>query len=376
MKKILISVNGFFPATRYGGPPVSVNNLCNLLHDKAQFYIVTRNHDKNSKAPLETTNGEWTKYNHANILYLPDKEINYHRYKKIIKEIKPDLIYINSLFDAIHTVPLLELATKYRIRVLLAPRGELCKNAFQKKYKKIPYLFVLKKYWENELIEFHSTSDEETEAIHRILKVDYKRIHLLDNIPTIQDKFEAKKEKKENQISVIFLSRIHPKKNLLFALDCLKDIVDGEVIFDIYGPIEDKEYWIRCEQYIKKMAQNVVVTYKGVAQHNNVQNIIHQYDLFFFPTLSENFGHVIAEALFASVPILISDQTPWNDVGAHKAGKALALNQKELFVEYIKELQKCTHNEWKIISKNAERYIHDKTKLEELKETYCEVIDV
>jgi len=38
------------------------------------------------------------------------------------------------------------------------------------------------------------------------------------------------------------------------------------------------------------------------------------YDAFIFPTLGENFGHVIIESLSAGCPVLCSDQTPWNDV--------------------------------------------------------------
>jgi glycosyltransferase involved in cell wall biosynthesis len=42
-----------------------------------------------------------------------------------------------------------------------------------------------------------------------------------------------------------------------------------------------------------------------------------------FPTLGENFGHVIAESLSASCPVICSDQTPWNDVLAAGGGTVL-----------------------------------------------------
>ena len=39
--KVLIITEGYFPGNNYGGPPVSINNLCRLLKDKADFFIIT-----------------------------------------------------------------------------------------------------------------------------------------------------------------------------------------------------------------------------------------------------------------------------------------------------------------------------------------------
>lgn len=41
--KVLIIMDGYLPGKKYGGPPISVDNLCSLLDD--DFYIVTRDHD-------------------------------------------------------------------------------------------------------------------------------------------------------------------------------------------------------------------------------------------------------------------------------------------------------------------------------------------
>jgi hypothetical protein len=41
-----------------------------------------------------------------------------------------------------------------------------------------------------------------------------------------------------------------------------------------------------------------------------------EYDLFLFPTLGENYGHVISEALASGCPVVISDQTPWRNLEA------------------------------------------------------------
>jgi glycosyltransferase involved in cell wall biosynthesis len=61
-------------------------------------------------------------------------------------------------------------------------------------------------------------------------------------------------------------------------------------------------------------------------------------DLFLFPTLGENFGYVIAEALQAGCPVLISDRTPWQGLEARGAGWVVPLEDEDRFVEI---LQRC-----------------------------------
>jgi glycosyltransferase involved in cell wall biosynthesis len=117
----------------------------------------------------------------------------------------------------------------------------------------------------------------------------------------------------------VFISRISPKKNLLFALRMLQSVL-GDISFDIYGPIEDARYWNRCEKAIGTLPPNVRVKYMGMVEHEKVGEVFAEHDLFLFPTLGENYGHVICEALSAGCPVLISDQTPWRHLQEEGAG--------------------------------------------------------
>ena len=61
------------------------------------------------------------------------------------------------------------------------------------------------------------------------------------------------------------------------------------------------------------------------------------YDAFVFPTWSENFGHVISEALFSGCPAIISDQTPWLGLEQAGVGWNIPLNDS---IKYRKAIQK------------------------------------
>ncbi|WP_371394307.1 glycosyltransferase [Glycocaulis abyssi] len=73
-------------------------------------------------------------------------------------------------------------------------------------------------------------------------------------------------------------------------------------------------------------------------EHSLVISTISKYDAFFLPSRGENFGHAIAKSLSAGTPVLISDQTPWNDVGEHNAGWALSLDHPSEFVAVIESM--------------------------------------
>lgn len=53
------------------------------------------------------------------------------------------------------------------------------------------------------------------------------------------------------------------------------------------------------------------------------------------PAQGENYGHVIAEALCAGVPILIADTTPWRNLEEQGIGWDLSLNNPKAFSNVI-----------------------------------------
>lgn len=373
--KILIIMGGYFPGKKYGGPPVSVDNFCTLLKDD-DCYIVTTNHDLNDLNPYNNIkNNEWIQRSNCKVKYLSEKDYKMNTFENTILEIKPDIIYLQGLFQKC-IIPCLFLAKKYLIKVILAPRGELCEGAFnKKKYKKLPYIFLLKKFGLLNNVYFQSTSNEETVAISEKLNVKNQNIFNLTNIPSIPHQLYKNNYKECGSANVVFISRIHPKKNLHYALDILKN-VKGDVKFDIYGPIEDKEYWNNCTKKIEGLPSNVKVRYCGLVEHESIHKTFSMYDVFLFPTLSENYGHVIAESLLAGTPVIISDQTPWNEINDYDVSWAISLNDPFLFSSALQRIIDQSDEDNKMLRKNIKNYIYNKLNFETLRKEYTKVFTI
>lgn len=365
--KVLIIMEGFFPGQKFGGPPVSIDNFCTLMQEW-ECYIITSNHDMGENKPYPNISSGWNKRENCKVLYLSDKEYGYKKFEKVIQEIKPDIIYLQGVFQSC-ILPCLFLSKKYNIPTLLAPRGELCEGAFKKKYKKIPYIILLKICNLLKNTYFQSTSEEENESIIKWLATKKKRIFFLNNIPSFPKDKEYKNNKTSGQASFVFLSRIVPKKNLISAIDFISK-ASGKINFDIYGTLEDKKYWGECLEKIKILPNNIKVEYKGIVEHSKVHDIFSKYDAFIFPTFSENFGHVIAEALMVGCPVIISDQTPWSDVSNFEGGWSIPLSDYGEYIMAIQKIIDSDQNKELLFRENILKYVDKKMRINEIKEKY------
>ncbi len=374
-QRILIATYGFFPAQQFGGPPVSIDNFCTHLKE-CEVFIVTRNHDLLSKTPLKQIQKGWNKRTNCKVQYLADSEYNISNFDRIIKEISPDLVYIQTFFQARTFLGALIAARRNRVPVLLAPRGELCDGAMKKKYKKIPYIYILKALGTFKNMCFQATSDEEYDRIGFYFNKDTKRIFKLPNFPAVPKNISANRANVSRAagLKLVTVCRIVPQKNILYACKCLKN-VSSNIEWTIFGSVEDAAYWSECEQEIRTFPANVVVKYKGPVSHDAVSDILHDYNVFFLPTRSENFGHSIVEGMFAGCIPIISDQTPWNDLEEHDAGFSLPLEKMSGFADSIEYLASCNDETLRQKSYNAQNYIRTKTDVESLTHRYYDAIN-
>ena len=360
-KKVLILAGYYEPSVKGGGPIQSLKNLVDNLSNKLDFYIVAMDRDLGDDKPFPNVEtNKWISGGKAKIFYIDPVKLTWKKISDIINSVDYDVMYLNSFFSyKFSIVPLLLKKIKKipQKPVILAPRGQFSPGALGlKSWKKKLYIKITKALGLYKNIIWHATAENEREDIEAVFGKDANiRIasNLTANYMTLRYEKNIKKEKGE--LKIVFISRIHPNKNLKKALELLK-CIDGKIDFNIYGPIEDKTYWEDCKKMIEDLPQNIKVSYKGIVAHDKVIDIFKQHHIFLFPTLGENFGHVISEALIGGCPVIISNQTPWKNLEQKQVGWDISLCDENRFINAIQYCVNLSNEQYNILSKNAFEY--------------------
>lgn len=164
--------------------------------------------------------------------------------------------------------------------------------------------------------------------------------------------------KESGSLRVVFLSRISPKKNLLGALKACSG-VSGSLTLSVVGPVDDGRYWAECRRYMEKLPSQVDAVYRGPVNHEEVTDVLKSHHLFFLPSRSENYGHVIREALEVGRPVLISDQTPWWGLEHSGAGWICPVLDTGCFSRRLEYCVEMTHDEFEGRCRAARSYAAD-----------------
>jgi len=331
----------YLPGYKDGGPVRSIKNLVDRLGKEYDFRILTVDRDHGDNMPYENIKVRgWNTVGAAKVYYVEPGGFDEATVEGLAAE--AEVIYICGCFNDYARITLrLKKQGRVRCRVVIAAMGLFSLGAFHIKYpKKKAYMVLLRWLGYFKDIEWSATSEEEAADIRREAGKD-AICHLAEDLPRKPENIEHITETDIGSLSVIFLSRISRKKNLSYAAKVLQK-AKGNIIFDIYGNMEDASYWRECEEELKKLPENVRWEYKGEADAEQVVKIFSRYDVFLFPTVAENYGHVIFEAMAGGCVPVISDKTPWTEEKMGFCGKVIKLDEGGALENFVKAVNECT----------------------------------
>jgi glycosyltransferase involved in cell wall biosynthesis len=372
MKKVVvfILVGHYLPGFKGGGPTRSISNLVSALGHEFEFKVITSDRDLGATTPYPGVSPDrWIRMGNADVMYLRPGWRSLFKITVLLRSMDQNsVLYLNSLFSRRFSMLGIFLRRIGLIRpgcVVIAPRGEFSPGALKlKRGRKMLHIRLSRLFGLYRGVVWHASSQMEADNIRQWFD-GAGVIRIAPVIPKLQEnenlgnstnlssrnssqppgpERKTGNYKAPGHLRLVFLSRISPMKNLSGALSFLQTI-SGEVSFDIYGPLEDSEYWNTCKMMIETLPPNVRVHYAGEVEHGRVIDVFAQYDLFLLPTLGENYGHVICEALSAGCPVLISDRTPWRELQNAGVGWAVPVDQTHRFSAI---LQQCVNadEEW------------------------------
>lgn len=303
--KILHITPAYKPAFVYGGPTLSVSQLCE--HQAAignEVTVVTTT--ANGNAELEE--GEAVV-----------EGVKVYYFKRLTKDhthLSPALLIFlwrnSRQFDTIHIhswwnlVSVLATLVCYLkgITPVLSPRGMLSNFSFVNSNsikKRLIHRgggkFLLRK------TRLHATSLLEWSDAHRINK--QWPGFVLPNIIDLPN-HEFARSASTDTLKLVFLSRIHAKKGLELTLEALSN-VSFPFQLEIYGDGEE-EYVKSLKALATTVGIDQAILWKGWVSGEAKYRALSGGDVFILTSYNENFANVVLESLAVGTPALISDQ--------------------------------------------------------------------
>lgn len=379
-KKILFICHYFSPSIKGGGLTTSLMGQFSSLSSDYDIALVAADRD-----PQDTTSypdvipAVWKQDGGMRTYRVPPAICGLVKLLRALRHESPDLYYLNGFFDPVYSI-FIQLLWHLRLiphaPLLIATHGEFGPGALKiSRWKKGPYLWLYRLMRWEKSVTFHALTDTEVSDIMRCFpRLSQSSIITAANIPVIfRTPTPVSRSKQAGAARLVFLARIHPKKNLLSALKWLHHI-KGSLSLEIYGIIEDTPYWAECQKLLTGLPSSIAVTYRGVVTHDRVVSTLQEHEFFIMPSFSEGQSHSIIEALAAGLPIIISDQCSV-DASAAQAGWSLSLEDEAGFIAALQRCVDMGDEEYQQLRQNALTLAKQFTDVDKIKQQHIAMFD-
>jgi glycosyltransferase involved in cell wall biosynthesis len=155
--------------------------------------------------------------------------------------------------------------------------------------------------------------------------------------------------------TVLFLSRVHPVKGLANLLHAWSQLTPPNWRLRIAGP-GDSGYIDDVLALVRGLNVGESVSYTGALDGDAKADAYRDADLFVLPTLSENFGIVVAEALAHGVPVITTRAAPWADLERYGCGWWVEVGPEPL-VTALREAMALTDEERRAMGQRGRDYV-------------------
>ena len=174
--------------------------------------------------------------------------------------------------------------------------------------------------------------------------------------------FRKKKKIPEGKKVLLFISRIHPLKGLELLLDVIAKMKEkfkkSNWLLVIAG-IDENNHEEELKKIVRDSKLEDIVQFVGPVFDEEKILMFDIASTFILPSLNENFGIVIIEALARSIPVIATKNTPWKDLEDNNCGWWIERTENEIF-KTIQELIGLDSNKLFLMGKSGKKLVKKK----------------
>jgi len=246
-----------------------------------------------------------------------------------------DLIHVHAIFSFCSTYAMYQ-ARKQGVNYIVRPIGQLeTWSLSQSERRKNTYLKLIEQRNLIEANTLHFTSEsEKKQALNTIPKLNATVIPLGINMPKRIDnaasKMHSRWDLKENIPTIIFLSRLHPKKGLELLISSLGKLNEVEFQLIIAGEGE-QQYTDQLNETVAQNGLSKICQLIGFVEGHEKNLLLQGADLFVLTSHSENFGIAVLEAMASNTAVLVSNEVALSkQIEQHQLGYTTSLDESNI----------------------------------------------
>jgi glycosyltransferase involved in cell wall biosynthesis len=339
--KILHVVPSYLPATRYGGPILSIHGLgaesAQQGHE-VHVYTTNVNGDGDSDVPV----GSPVNMDGIEVSYFPSKRLRRLYYSPPMQDalsvsVKDfDILHLHSIF-LWPTWMAARCARANDKPYVLAPRGMLVKDLVRRRgqLRKTAWIRLIERRNLEHADAVHATSETESTEISRF-GFALRRLVIVPNGYTGPPSGEASpRSAGGDRLRVLYLGRISWKKGLDRLLEAMALVPDAELLL---AGNDDEQYRAELESLVAKLGLNGRIRFLGFVGDSEKSALLESVDLLVLPSYSENFGNAVLEAMAHACPVVVTPEVGIS-ASVENAGAGLVVpGQPETLADAIARL--------------------------------------
>jgi glycosyltransferase involved in cell wall biosynthesis len=326
--KVLVLTDFFFPAP--GGGYRAVANLVEpLTHSVAFSFLTTPSNDARDGSLPGVTTHDWRKDGEFCVRRIRWRFRSLAKISAAIRSERADIILLTSLMSRFSSLLLIWRGPSFLSRrfppVVLMPQGELMDGALAiRSRRKFAYLRVLRLSTFTRNVHWWASTEEEKRAILRWFPSAF--VHHIQIPPPLIVASKRPMPDRGKGCRILFASSVSPKKRpsvLIEALSAALRLQPTSTTLTMCGSVHDQREQDRCVDLMALAPACLQFEILGPLEPNKVAEQIQACHILALPTLGENYGYIIIEALANSRPVLAGRETPWTEILSSGAGEVV-----------------------------------------------------